>query len=114
MSSNILVTVGHDLKVAAVDTAHAAEAIVGAIPKVISVLATALKDEPAVKSAVLELVQKFGTVTADGTLAVASKGANLVEDAATVTAAEQFFAYFRDSFIPIVENLYGEVKADLT
>jgi len=111
--NNIAETIAHGIKIGAEDVAHAAEEVVGAIPKVISVLGTALRDEPAVKSAVVDLVKEFGTLTADGALAVAAKGADLTEDAAMVSASVQFLTYFKDTFVPVVEKLFGEVKADI-
>jgi hypothetical protein len=111
--SNIMTDIGHDVKVAAVDTAHVAEKIVGAIPKAIAVLTTALKDEPAVKAAVVALVQAGSKVIADGAIAVAAKGVNLPEDIATVVDAESFVQYFAHTFVPAVSACIKEVEADI-
>jgi hypothetical protein len=41
----------------------------------------------------------------------AENGISLADDAKTLAAAEAFFEYFRSTFMPIVEKLYGELKA---
>lgn len=114
MSENIITKVGDGIKTAAVDTAHVAVKLADALPHAAAVLATALKDEPAIKTAVLNLIEQGAKIGADGAIDVASKGTNLVEDAATITDAESFLAYFRGTFVPAVAALYSEVKKDLT
>lgn len=112
--SNVITDIGHDVKVAAVDTAKVVVKTVDFLPHAAAaVLATALKDEPQLKATVLALIEAGSKVIADGTIAVASKGTNLLEDAATVSDAESFFAYFNSTFIPAVASLYHEVRADL-
>lgn len=111
--SNIITTVGHDIKVAALDTAHAAEAIVGALPRAAAVLADALKDEPQIKAAVLALIEQGAKVGADTAVAVADKGTNLVADAADVADAQAFINYFRSVFVPEVAAFYSQVRADI-
>ncbi len=53
----------------------------------------------------MSLVQQAQTVIADTVGDVAGKGLNLAADAKTLSDAEQFFAYFKDTFIPLVESL---------
>jgi hypothetical protein len=114
MSTNVITEVGHGIKTAAVDTAHAVVKVATALPRAAAVLATALKDEPQVKTAVLALIAQGAKIGADGAIDVADKGTNLVEDAATVADCEAFVNYFKQTFIPTVAALYSEVKADLT
>jgi hypothetical protein len=95
--SNVFGTIGHDIKVGAEDVAHAAIEVVEFLPKAASVIASAIKDEPTVKQAVLDLVKNAGAVLTSGTVAVTDKGVDLVADAAVLAAAEQFFAYSRRS-----------------
>jgi hypothetical protein len=111
--SNPFVAIGHGLKVAAADTEHVIVEAVEFLPKAERVIASAIKDEPTVKQAVLDLVKNAEQVFADGAVAVAGKGVDLVSDAKVLADAEAFFAYFKTEFCPLIEKLYGEVKADL-
>jgi hypothetical protein len=111
--SNPLEAIGHGLKVPAVDTEHVVVDVVEFLPKAASVIASAIKDEPTVKQAVVDLVSNASAVLTSGTLAVTDKGVDLVADAAVLAAAEKFFGYFKTEFIPTVEKLYAEVKADV-
>jgi hypothetical protein len=111
--SNPITTVGHDIKTVAVDVAHVAVDVVEFLPKAASVIASAIKDEPTVRTAVLDLVKNASAVLASGTVAVTDKGVNLVADASVLAAAEAFFGYFKTTFVPLVEQLYGEVVADV-
>jgi hypothetical protein len=111
--SNIFAVVGHDIEVGAKDVAHVAVAVVEFLPKATSVIASAIKNEPTVKQAVLDLVKNASAVLTSGTVAVTDKGVDLVADAAVLAAAEKFFAYFESEFIPIVEKLYAEVRTDV-
>jgi hypothetical protein len=111
--SNPLEAIGHGLKVAGEDVAHVAVEIVEFLPKASAVIANAIKDEPTVKQAVLDLVKNAEQVFADGAIAVAGKGVDLVSDAKVLADAEAFFGYFKTEFVPLIEKLYGEVKADL-
>jgi hypothetical protein len=111
---SFLSKIGHALHMAGEDTLHVAEDTVSWLPKVEAVLVEALKDEPAIKAAVLGLVKAGAAVVASGTVAVVDKGANLVQDAATVATAEEFVTYFQETFLPAVEALYKVVVADAT
>ena len=106
-------TIGHDLKVAAVDVEHVAVKVVDFLPHAAEVLATAIKDQPEIKSALLKLVQKASGVLASGTVAASDRGIDLAADAATLAAAEDFFAYFKGTFVPLVESVYTEIAVDL-
>ena len=111
--SNVFTTVGHDAKVAAIDTAHTVVKVVDFFPHAAAVMADALKAEPQLKQSVLALIQAGSKIVTEGANAVASKGVNLPEDIATVTDAESFVAYFAHTFIPEVATLYKEVRADI-
>jgi hypothetical protein len=105
--------VGHDIKIAAVDTEHAIVKTVEFLPKAEKLIASAIKDQPEVKSAVLDLVTQATAVIGDVTIDVADKGINLAADAKTLADAEAFFTYFKNTFIPLVESIYSEVKTDV-
>ena len=111
--SNVFQEIGHGIKVAAVDTEHAIVKVVEFLPKAAAVIATAIKDQPEVKAALTNLVEQASTVIGDVGTDVASKGVNLVEDAKTLADAEAFFSWFKTSFIPIVEQVYSTLKADV-
>jgi hypothetical protein len=111
--SNPIEKIGHDIKVAAVDTAHAVVKVVEFLPKAEQVIATAIKDQPQIKTAVLSLVSQATNIVGDVATDAADKGINLTADAATLAAAEAFFAYFKATFVPLVEQVYGEIKTDV-
>ena len=81
--------------------------------KVIAILGTALKDEPALKASVTNLVSAAAKIIADGALDVAAKGMNLPEDLATITDMIVFFRYFSSTFIPEVESVIKDVEVDV-
>ena len=118
---NVFETIGHDVKVGAEDVGKGVKAgvefaIIHPIEFCIKaevVLATAIKDQPELKAAVLSLVSQATNVIGDVSSAVADKGLNLKEDTDTLAAAEAFFLYFKSAFIPLMEKVYGEVKADI-
>jgi hypothetical protein len=105
--------VAHDVKVAAVDTAHVVVKVVEFLPKAEKVIATAIKDDPEVKAAVLDLVKQATAVIGDVSTDVADKGINLAAGSKTLVDAEQFFSYFKSEFIPMVESVYAEIKTDV-
>lgn len=111
--NNVLTTVGHGIAVATTDTVHSVEKVADALPHAAAVLADALKAEPAIKTAVLALIEQGSKVAADGAIDVADKGTNLVADAATIADAQAFVVYFRSTFIPAVAALYSQVRADI-
>jgi hypothetical protein len=81
--------------------------------QLVEVLTTALKDEPAVKAAIVGLVQQVETVTADGAIAVAAKGIDLPDDIQTAAAAQTLFSYVVKTFIPAVSAAYKDLSADV-
>lgn len=118
---NVFETIGHDIKVGAEDVGKGVKegvefAIVHPIEfcvKAEAVLASAVKDSPEVKTAILDLVKQATGVISDVAVDIADKGINLTADTKTLTDAEAFFTYFKSTFIPLVESLYAEVKADV-
>jgi len=102
---NIATTVIHDVEHALVD-------VVSFLPHVSAVLASAIKNEPSIKTALIQLIKQASVVIADTGLAAAGKGINLTADAKTLADAELFFSYFKDSFIPLIEQVYSDIHAD--
>jgi flagellar hook assembly protein FlgD len=111
--SNVFEHIGHDVKVAAEDVAHAAADVAEFLPKASSVIATAIKDEPEVKALILDLVKQASGVIASGTAAVTDKGINLTADASVLASAEAFFGWLKATFVPTVEAIYNEAKTDV-
>jgi hypothetical protein len=81
--------------------------------QVIEVLTTALHDEPAVKTAVVGLIQQIEMLDKDGASALAAKGINIPEDMATLADAKALWQYVTDTFLPAVEAAYKDFDADL-
>ncbi len=108
-----IVTAAKDVEHAAVVVGKAVVAGVGFLPKAIKLIDTAIKDQPALKAAVLGLIQQGATALKDGEAVVAAGGANLASDALVMQDAVTFFNYFKSEFVPEVEAIYVEVAADL-
>jgi hypothetical protein len=102
--------VGHGIKVAAEDVVKFPSFVV----KAAAVLETAIKDQPEVKAVLTSLVQQGESIAVSVTTDVAGKGLNLAADAATLALVESFFVYFKSTVIPMIENIYGEIKVDVS
>jgi hypothetical protein len=77
------------------------------------VIATAIKDQPIVRDAVTLLVQQATTVINDFKTDVGDGFINLRADEQTLKDAEAFFNWFKASFIPSIEQVYGDVSTDV-
>lgn len=104
--SNVIETIGKDIL-------HGIEFPFVYTAKAIKVLDSAIKNQPAIKSAVVDLIKQAETVISDVAKDAAEKGLVLTDDAKTLADAEAFFVYFRDEFCPLVAKVYTEVAADL-
>lgn len=111
--SNVFEEVGHGLEVAGEAVVHGVEYPIKFLVAAEKVLADAIKDQPEVKSAVIDLVQKAESVIGDVTVAAAEKGVDLASDAKALADAEVFFTWFKTDFMPLVAKLYGELKDDV-
>lgn len=99
-------TVAHDcLKVIEAPFTYAAKAE--------KVLATALKNEPELKTTIATLIQKCETIASDGVKDVAERGLNIPDDLATLHAIQDLGAYIRATVEPLIVRLYGELKIDV-
>ena len=106
-------SVGSVLENVGKDVVKGVEAPFKWIGKAEKVLATAIKDQPELRTTVITLVQKAEAITASGVKDVGEKGLNLQDDAATLALVEDFFSYFQQTLVPIVEKVYAEVKTDV-
>lgn len=104
--SNVIETIGKDIL-------HGIEFPFLYTAKAIKVLDSAIKNQPAIKAAVVDLIKQAETVISDVAKDAAEKGLVLTDDAKTLADAEAFFVYFRDEFCPLVAKVYTEVAADL-
>jgi hypothetical protein len=94
------------------DTLHVIEWPFENTVKFVSLVDETIKDEPPVKAAIVGLVAAAERAITDTATAAASKGANVPADILAVTDAESFFAYFKNSFLPVVESAYKSLTAD--
>jgi len=78
------------------------------------VLATAIKDQPQLKTVLTALIKQAESIGTAGIAAAGGSGLNLTADATVLADAEAFFAYVKSNVVPLVESIYGEVKADVT
>jgi hypothetical protein len=107
-----LADVGH-VALNVVDGHYIAEALTFT-DKAASVLATAIKDQPELKTALTTLVTKAEAIGADAATDVAGKGLDLVSDAKTLADVEALFGWIMATLVPLVESVYDEVKTDVT
>ncbi len=77
------------------------------------VISTALKDQPIVRDAVVTLVNQATTVINDFKNNVNDGLFNLRDDEQTIKDAEAFFNWFKSTFIPKMEEVYGDIAADV-
>ena len=77
------------------------------------VISTAIKDQPIVRDAVETLVKQATTVITDFKTDVADGFINLRADEKTLQDAEAFFNWFRSTFIPQMEKVYGDLSPEI-
>ena len=77
------------------------------------VIATALKDQPIVRDAVTALIKQANVVIDDFKTDIGDGFINLKADEQTLKDAEAFFNWFKSSFIPTMEKVYGDISADV-
>jgi hypothetical protein len=112
--------IGHDIKVGAVDVAKGTVEAVNVVVvrpiefcvKAEQVIASAIKDQPIVRDAVTSLVKQAGTVIDDFKANVADGLIDLKADEQTLADAQAFFNWFKSTFVPTVEQVYGDIAAD--
>lgn len=112
--------IGHDIKTGAVDVAKGTVDAVNVVVvhpiefciRAEKVLATAIKDQPIVRDAVVALVKQASTVIDDFKTNVADGLIDLKADEQTMTDAEAFFNWFKSTFVPTVEKVYGDIATD--
>ena len=117
---NPLEAIGHDIKVGAVDVGKGVAkgvdvAIVQPIEfavKAEQVIATAVKDQPIVRDAVVALVKQATTVIDDFKTDVSDGLIDLKADEQTLKDAEAFFNWFKSSFVPAIEQVYGDIASE--
>jgi hypothetical protein len=76
------------------------------------VISTAVKDQPIVRDAIVSLVKQATIVVNDFKTNVSDGFISLRADEQTLKDAEAFFNWFKSSFIPTVEQVYGDISAD--
>ncbi len=77
------------------------------------VIATAIKDQPVVRDAVVLLVRQATTVISDFKTNVADGLIDLKADEKTLKDAEAFFNWFKSSFLPSMERVYGDISPEI-
>jgi hypothetical protein len=112
----------HGIEDAAEATGHAIHeavdyAIVNPIEflaKAEAVIATAITSEPELKTATLGLVKQFDAIGADTIADIASKGLDVNTDLKTFVDVQNLFRFFTASFMPAVEQVYGQIQSDIS
>ena len=119
---NPLEAIGHGIETGVKDVGNAVVkgvdvAIVQPIQfavKAEKVISTAIKDQPVVRDAVVALVNQATTVIDDFKADVSDGLINLRADEKTLQDAEAFFNWFKSTFIPQMEQVYGDLSADVS
>ena|SRR5579863_9509430 len=114
--------IGHGIKTGAEDVGKAVVkgvdvAIVQPIEfavKAEKVISTAIKDQPIVHDAVVALVNQANTVINDFKTDVSDGLINLTADEQTLKDAEAFFNWFKSTFIPQIEQVYGQIASEVS
>lgn len=70
------------------------------------------EDEPKVKTAIVGLVEQFEALTPDVLEALADKGMDIPEDMKAAADVKALFSYFKDKFLPAIEDAYADFKKD--
>lgn len=81
--------------------------------KISAVIGDTLKDEPEVKQVIVQLVQKAESVTPDFVTAIGANGINVSADLKSLADVQTFFQYFKNTFLPVIEKAYAEIKKDV-
>ena len=84
------------------------------ISRTVAVATVALKDYPAVRTAVVGLVQQVQTTASDIGEAAAADELNPALDAAELAAAVALFNYVKNTFLPQVDAAYNDEVAAAT
>lgn len=79
--------------------------------KLVDLLEAALKNEPAVQTAITGLIKQVGALTADGAIAISARGVDLPDDLATLAAAQVLWGYVTKTFIPEIEAAYRAIAS---
>jgi len=72
----------------------------------VSIVTTALRNYPAVRDAIVGLLQKIEAVSTDATAAASQDESNPVADAAEVAAAVAVYQYVKQTFLPAMKAAY--------
>lgn len=103
MTNKFLTVVGDIGKVIAWPFVHASRAI--------NIITTTMRDYPAVRTAVVGLIQQVSTNVQDTEAAIAAGGLNPEADLVELNAAKALYAYAKDVFLPALETAYKDEVA---
>lgn len=81
--------------------------------KLAALIGDGLKDTPAVKTAIVQLVQKAEGVSPDFAAAITGDGLNIGADLKCLGDVQTFFLYFKGTFLPVIEKAYADLKKDI-
>lgn len=84
------------------------------LDRTIHILTAALKDYPAVRTAVVGLILQIKMLASDVTAAAAQGEMNPAADAAELAAAVSLYKYVQGTFLPAIESAYKDELAAAT
>lgn len=79
--------------------------------RAVSIIQTTMRDYPAVRAAVIGLVQQVQTNIQDAQAAMAADGLNIPADVAELKAAKALYDYAVTVFLPALESAYQDEVA---
>jgi hypothetical protein len=85
---------------------------VKAVEKIATIFDQLKTDAPELRAALVGLVGYAEAVGGDIAVDSSADGLNVTADLATLKAAADLITYFRTTVLPIVEQVYGQVKTD--
>jgi hypothetical protein len=77
------------------------------------VLATAIAEQPELKTVLTQLVTKAESIGTAALSAGGSSGLNLTADEAVLADATDLFIFVKNTVAPLVESIYGQIKSDV-
>ena len=93
--------------------AHAVELPFSYGGKIVALVKSAEDDAPAIIAAFDGLVKAGSVVGVDTALEVSADGTNLPEYLVVAKDSVAFAAYFKNVFLPTIEQLFNDVKTDV-
>ena len=109
--TNVVEKVGEAVVKAGKVVAEDLGKVFGVADKIVKVLGTMVKDEAALKPALIAATEQAAAIAASMAKVEAEKGLNWTDDAALLSQVETYFkTTIEGVLVPAVEKVYGDLK----